>query len=211
MMVEGEPLIRRALSTRSWAGALSPEDYVFVLRSVDGVDEISAVLEQVWPGCRIVMLSDLTEGAMLSAMAGVAALSTDACPLIVDLADILFDGGLPDAWLESWPRELGGVAPHFVSRDPRYSYLRFEGDRVIETAEKRVISDRASAGVYMFRDAGVFLRAAAHSLENHDRLTHAGAFFVCPMMNGVIAQGLEVRGAAVENVRPVSLLFSPSV
>jgi hypothetical protein len=196
--VDGQPMIRRALESRAWARRLAGEDYTFVLRDLPEVADLDAFLRATWPGCGVVRLSRPTGGALFSALAGLAMVPADAGPIVVDLADILFDG---DAWRDPWPASLGGVTPYFQSRDARFSYLRLDGDRVLETVEKRMISDAASAGVYLFRDVGVLLAAAAHSVAHRESLAHKDALFVCPTMNGVVAQGLDVVAVRVEGVR----------
>jgi len=206
--VEGEPLIRRALGTRAWREALAPEDYVFVLRDTEGADELRQFLGSAWPGCGVVLLPHLTAGALFSALAGVAVLPPDSGPVVVDLADILFDGGPDAALLRDWPAELGAVAPYFIAQDPKFSYLRITGGRVEAAVEKQVISDAASAGVYVFKDVQTYLTAAAGSLANAAARTFRDAFFVCPMFNDVVAAGGVVRPMAVTNVRPVSALFA---
>lgn len=204
--VAGRPLIETALEGRSWRrqGLLRDSDYVFVVRDVPGVERLHAFLRDRWPGCRIVSLSHLTGGALLSALAGVALAPLDQ-PVIIDLADILFDCdydfGLP------WPQDVGAVTPCFPSEEPCYSYLREENGHVVEAAEKRVISNRASAGVYAFRSPSVYLAAAAHSIEYRHKLSYNGIMFVCPAMNGVLNQGLRVVAPETQNVRPVSKQF----
>jgi hypothetical protein len=205
--VEGEPLILRALGGRPWiaSGEVRGSDLIFVLRDLAEAAGVRALLADRYPGCRFVALSALTGGALLSAMAG-AALVADGRRLCIDLVDILFDW--PD-WTPAaaWPERLGGLAPVFASDDPAYSYLDLEDGRMLRAAEKQVISAHASAGVYLFRDLGVFTAAAAHSLAHRETLAHKGVLFVCPALNGVAAQGLEVRAAPVGGVRPVGKLF----
>ena len=202
--VNGQPLISAALCGRAWAEQLAPSDYVFVLREVEGLKAITAFLEQTWPGAAIVVLPQLTGGAMLTTLCGVALTAVPSKPLVVDLADILFNGG-PD--LDNWRPNLGGIVPCFRSSEPEYSYLRKEGCRVVEAAEKRVLSDCASAGVYFFRDAATYLAAASHSLADPDGQGQRDSLFICPMMNGVLAQGLEVEACEVSSVRPVGKMF----
>ena len=74
---------------------------------------------------------------------------------------------------------------------------------VVEAAEKRVISNEASAGTYGFRSGPVFLRALAHALENAATQTYRDLFFVCPLFNGVLAQSLAVATTTVSNVRDI--------
>ncbi len=202
----GRPLLDVALNGRAWRGKLTGADYVFVVREVDGIAELIAWLGEAWPGCRIVRLPALTGGALYSVLAGVAAYEGDAEVLIVDLADIIFGDGPVDPE-QMFDPGVGMIVPCFTSDEPCYSYLRTEMGQVVEAAEKRVISDAASAGVYMFRDRAVFLEAAAHSIRHRERLAHKGALFICPMANGVIDAGLRVLAPHLAAVAPAGKAF----
>jgi hypothetical protein len=202
--VEGERLLKRALDQRAWRSRLSGSDFVFVVRSVAKVDELEAWLSAEWPGCAIVRLPAMTRGAMFTALAGIAALPADNEPIVVDLADILFGGIDPSELLG---QDVGAVIPCFVSNEDCYSYLRMNHGEVVEAAEKRVISDRASAGVYFFADRPTFLDAAVHSIDHSGTLTVKGVFFVCPMANGVLARGKRVLAPLVDNVTPIGKIF----
>ena len=143
---------------------------------------------------------------MLTAMAGIAMLPQDGEAIVVDLADILFEAGPanPENLLVG---QVGALIPCFRSSEPCYSYLRMDGERVVEAAEKRVISDLASAGVYFFKDRTTYLSAAAFCLSHADRMTVNGVHFVCPMVNGIINEGMEVLAPVVEHVKPVGKIF----
>lgn len=203
---EGQPLLRRALDMRAWVKSLATADYVFVVREVDRIETLIRWLETNWPGCRIVRLPALTGGALYSALAGVAAYMGDDEPLVVDLADILFHEGPSDPGA-AFAKDVGMIVPVFTSGDPVYSYLRSENGRVVEAAEKKVISDAASAGVYIFRDRATFLAAAAHSLRHRAALAFGNALFVCPMANGVIAEGQLVLAPHVADAVPAGKVF----
>ncbi len=204
--VRGERLLRLALKQRAWAGKLAPADYIFVLREVDGVDALAVWLRDEWPGCTILRLSRMSGGAMLTALAGVAMLPDHEETVVIDLADILFTTGPADP--ESILREgVGAIIPCFIADDPCYSYLRKEAGRVVEAVEKRVISEQASAGVYIFRDGVTYLSAAQYCLAHAESVTVKGVHFICPMANGIIAAGLEVLAPLVDDVTPVGKVF----
>jgi hypothetical protein len=201
---DGMPLIQRALESRPWAGQLGPQDYVFVTRSDMGDGQLDEFLATRWPGSGNVKLPFSTDGAMLSGLTAVA-LCPDDTPLIIDLADILFNcEALKRIELAS---DTGIVIPIFQSREPVYSYLEEEQGRVVRAAEKRVISDKASAGVYVFRNRELYLSAAAHSIRDRSSVQYNALYFVCPMANGVIESGYEVVAVPVDDVVPVSKLF----
>jgi hypothetical protein len=204
--LDGTPLIEAALKARAWAGKLTPEDYVFVLREVPRLAELVAYLRATWPGCRIVTLSDLTGGALYSVLAAMALVKPGE-PLIVDLADILFESGPADPAALFAREGHGAVVPVFTSSEDCYSYLTIADGLVTGAREKQAISDNASAGVYMFRDVQVFLRAAAHNLDHRETMSFRNILFICPMVNGVIAGGGTVVAPHIGACRPVGKIF----
>ena len=205
--VGDETLIEATLGRRAWvqSGQLKPSDMVFVLRDTPFSADAAMRLSQMFPDARFVFLSAGTAGALMSALAG-ASLATGEEPLVVDLADLAFDVDDVTAEKLAAPR-ADGFIPWFRSSDPAYSYLRFEDDRVIETAEKRVISSFASAGVYSFASTSHFLRAAAGCLADPEAHRVRGALFMCPAFNVLIAQGCRVEGGEARNVRSHSKQF----
>jgi hypothetical protein len=210
-LVDGIPLLRRTIETRRWwkDRRLGAEDLIFVMR--EGA-ELSAIRDAVtgwFPCCRIVTLSHLTRGALLSALAGSAAVTALDEPLIIDLADILYDVDSNVEACFATQRSAGAIATYFEASDDCYSYLVFGPDgSVVSAAEKKVISSHASAGTYIFRTTGHFLAAAGRSLVNsREELTVGNALFVCPVLNSVVRQGLKVIALEARNVRSVSKLL----
>ncbi|ESQ78649.1 hypothetical protein [Asticcacaulis sp. YBE204] len=208
MDLNGTPLIEAALKARAWEKTLRPEDYIFVVRQVEALPQLTAYLDATWPGCRVVTLSNLTGGALFSVLAAMALVASDE-PLIVDLGDILFSEGPQDPQA-LFTDGVGAVVPVFTSDESCYSYLTIEDGRVTGAREKVVISNNASAGVYMFRDVQTFLRAAAHSIDHRETLNFKGILFICPMVNGVLDNGLIVAAPHIENYQPVGKIFHGS-
>lgn len=212
--VDGLPLLRRTLEARPWwkAGRVAAADMIFVLREGPELTDLRAAVTSWYPGCRIVVLSHLTQGALLSAIAGSAAVAALHDPLIIDLADIIYDSNADVGHIFAQNTDLGAIVPYFMADDPCYSYLRIgpHGD-VIEAAEKRVISNYASAGTYIFRSVGEFLGAAGNCLTTApEELTVRDALFVCPVVNGLIRQGKRVTPLPVMYVRPISKVLHGS-
>ncbi|WP_448192914.1 hypothetical protein [Azospirillum sp. sgz301742] len=210
MDVNGLPLVEAALSGRPWwrDGRLRPNGLVFVLRrDIPESVALEAVLRQRFPGAAFAWLGGLSGGALCSALAGTALLARPERPVCIDLVDILYECGAPTTEHFSDPN-VAALVPWFGSEESCYSYVRMDAEgRVLEAAEKRVISRNASAGTYLFRDAATWLDAAAHSMRHHDRLAHKGALFVCPSVTGLIEAGRTVLGVPVSGAHPVSKLF----
>jgi hypothetical protein len=201
------PLLRRVLTSRPWAEAVASENYAFVLIDAPETRAFAAgTLAEWYPGASVTFLSRYTRGAALSVVAGMATGADMAAPIIVDLADILYASTLdPEAHFAANP-DCGGIALTFRADNPIYSYLRLDAFGLFaEAAEKRVISDIASAGTYVFRNLPTYLRALAHGLENEESQTFKDLFFVCPLFNGVRAEGKSVLLEAVEDVIDVKV------
>jgi hypothetical protein len=208
--LDGEPLLRRVLASRPWANTLNSPDYSFVL--FDAPETRSFVIDVLldwYPSATITFISCYTRGAALSALAGLSTGKDVGVPIIVDLADILYTSTLdPKSVFQANP-DCGGIALTFKSDNVAYSYLRLDTFGVFDmAAEKRVISDNASAGTYIFRDMATYLRALAHGLDNESNQSFRDLFYVCPLFNGVKEQGKSVLLEAVTNVTDIKLEVS---
>lgn len=210
LMIEGHPLLRRSLDTRPWAvqQEVISSDYIFVLRDTTISRAFAFGALQSWyPDCKTVFISAYTQGAALSAAAGISLASGKDEPLIVDLADIEFHATLNITAQLLKHIELGAIALTFKSDNPAYSYLLEDADGIfLQAAEKRVISDNASAGVYIFRNPGVYFSALAHALAHPESHIFNDLFYVCPLFNGVAAGGWAISRHDVSNIRDIKIV-----
>lgn len=207
-VIDGEPLIKRALGSRSWFrnGELINEDIFFVLRDLPQTQDVIHALMSIFPGCKTVLIPELTRGAVLSSLAAISLISDFNRPIVVDLVDILYESNIVvrEMFLDE---SIGGFLPYFKSGNEKYSYLVFKNGSVVQTAEKRVISDCASAGTYFFRNLSVLLAAYSDSVANSQIYAVKGNLFLCPTFNGIIKQGLKVHGVEVSKVQEISIQF----
>ena len=63
----------------------------------------------------------------------------------------IFESDLDMNKLDYFFREYDALALTFESNMEKYSYLQIKDNLVINAAEKKVISNRASAGVYFYK------------------------------------------------------------
>lgn len=189
---QGQPLLKYALASRPWASKV--QRYSFILYDCAQARKFALeYLNRWYQGCSIVFLSTFSRGAALSALAGLSVLEDFSQALIVDLADISYVSDIDiDCALQAEP-SIGGIGLVFPSSNPQYSFLASNSDGVfVEAAEKKVISGLASAGTYIFENSSTFLKAVAHAFDNESSQTFNNCFYVCPLFNGVLAQGKQV-------------------
>lgn len=209
MPIDGEALLRRVITSRPWwrSGDLKSENLIFVLRDLPETTQVISCINDWFPGAQKVILSSLTGGALMSALAGVSLVKDLAAPLCIDLVDIIYE--TEELMVDRFESdEVGAVVSYFSSQESCYSYFEINGEGlVIRAVEKQVISDHASAGTYFFRDAATYLKAVAFSLENITELSVNGVLFVCPAINYLMSVGEQVLPIRVSQVKSVSKMF----
>lgn len=201
-LIEGRPLLAHTLGSRPWvkSGELTSDAMIFVLKEGDTLPALREFVNTQFPGCRIVVISEVSRGALLSALAGASLIQTLDSPIVVDLVDILYSADFsPSSLFETHP-SVDGILPYFESDLPKYSYMEIQGGRVTRTMEKQVISTHASAGTYFFRNLSCLLKAAADSVAQYATHHVNGNLFLCPCFNGLISPTREVLPIPVTNV-----------
>ena len=203
MPYRGTSFLKYTLDSRQWASNVS--QYSFVLYDCERSRAFARDCLVPWyPTACLSFISRYSRGAAISALTAMSAFRDFSLPLVVDLADIVYSSNFDYESCFCSDSTIGGIAPVFKSNRACYSYLLCDssGD-LVYAAEKRVISTHASAGTYIFRDSSLFLKACAHALDNEDDQTHLGLFYVCPMLNGVVAESRRVILAHVSDVHDI--------
>lgn len=209
--IEGEPLLLKALHSRNWYGddkSLSEDDLIFVIRESAELNELQAFLQSTFPKGHKVIIPDYTQGALMSALAGVSLIKNFTEPIVIDLVDILFNSEFAPVEIFNSNENISGIIPYFQSENPKYSYLKLDKDKnVLMTKEKEVISQNASAGVYFFKNLPTFLQAASFSIAHVKELAFNNLLFLCPSFNGIINNGEVVNAVKVNEQKEISLKF----
>lgn len=129
-----------------------------------------------------IMLS--TQGAACTVLSAVDYINNDA-ELIIANADQIIDPGINSFIKFARKSKADGAIMTFTSQHPRWSYARVsKKGSVLEVAEKRVISDQATVGIYYFKTGKSFVEAAFSMIEKNIRFN--GDFYICPIFNELI-------------------------
>jgi hypothetical protein len=208
--VEGTTILEHVLSMRPWYSRIlsGADQLIFVLRE-DGLHtvEMLGYIAAKFPFSNTVVMNQLTAGAPMSVLAGIALVKDHNTPIIIDLADVAFTCTCEPVEYFYLNPNVDGIVPYFNSQDPKFSYLKLQDRRVVEAREKQLISENASAGVYIFRDTPTYLRAVIYCIQHPETCKIAGNFFVCPLVNGLISTERDVHAIKVNNVRPIGAIF----
>lgn len=143
----------------------------------------------------IIQLDGVTEGAACTVLTASQYIDNDNDLLIanadqfveLDINKFIADGRL---------RGRDGLIMTFKASHPKWSYARVNKDnRVIEVAEKKVISDKATVGIYYFKRGSDYVKAAQSMILKDIRYNNE--FYVCPVYNELI---LEDKNIYTKNI-----------
>jgi hypothetical protein len=76
----------------------------------------------------------------------------------------------------------------FDSQNPNYSYVRMLDEKLVEVCEKKVISSKATSGVFFFKSAHLFIQCAEWAIMNNVQTN--GLFFLAPALNYAVVKGI---------------------
>jgi dTDP-glucose pyrophosphorylase len=154
-----------------------------------------AGLRQAAPGCTIVAIDGVTEGAACTVLLAEAAIDPDDV-LVIANSDQWVDRTM-DVHLTALRRDdLDGLIMTMTADDPKWSFVALdERNLVTNVVEKVVISDEATVGIYAFARGGEFVRAAKAMIAADERVN--GEFYVAPVYNQLIAEGARI---GIDNV-----------
>jgi dTDP-glucose pyrophosphorylase len=145
----------------------------------------------------IVGLDHVTEGQACTVLTAREHIDSSA-PLVIYNADTFCRTNL-DARLRTLPADVDGILSVFQAPGDKWSFARTdENGRVVETAEKRRISEWATTGLYHFTRGSDFVAHADAMIAANER--ERGEFYVAPVYNRLIAAGMNIRIDVAEEV-----------
>lgn len=150
---------------------------------------------------KVIVVDKLTEGTVATCLLAKDYIDNDI-PLLIYTLDVFFEpyfnpADMPDS---------DGFLLTFKSNNDGYSYAQLDSDGfVTKTAEKEVISENAAVGIYGYKTGNMFVKYAEKMIRENIRTR--GEFYVCPLYNLMIADGLKVTTDSVDKMH---LMGTPS-
>lgn len=156
------------------------------------------MLNLITPGCDIVTVNKLTEGACCTTL----------------LAEHLINNNLPliiansDQYIEWKPEEFiylmnnqsidAGILT-FQNTHPKWSYAKLDEDGYVnEVAEKNPISTNATVGVYYYKKGSDYIKYSKQMIEKNIRINNE--FYVAPVFNEFIKDNKKIKTYEVDRM-----------
>ena len=132
----------------------------------------------------VIQISGVTEGAACTVLLASQHINNDQ-ELIIANSDQYVEGSVDDFASKARQEGRDGLIMTFEASHPKWSYARTDqSGRVIEVAEKRVISSHATVGLYYYKHGKDFVEAAQAMI--HKNIRYNNEFYVCPVYNELL-------------------------
>jgi dTDP-glucose pyrophosphorylase len=164
--------------------------FICLTEHLEKFPEVPAELKRICPGCNIVAVRAVTEGAACTVLLAKNFINSDD-PLMIANSDQIVDLNIDDYLAAGDAPDVSGLIMTFWADHPKWSYCRMRADNsVSEVVEKQVVSNEATVGIYNFRQGKDFVRAAENMIAKDLRVN--GEFYVAPVYNQLIGEGSKV-------------------
>ena len=185
--VKGKPMIQVVVDNLNIKA-----NYVYVVQKEHREKyNLDTLLNLITPGCKIVQVDSLTEGAACTALLAKEYIDNDN-PLFFANSDQFVEWDSNEFLYKMNETDADGGIVSFRATHPKWSFAKIdEQGLVTEVAEKNPISDIATVGYYYWKKGSDFVKYAEDMIEKDIRVNNE--FYVCPVFNQAIEDGKEVR------------------
>jgi len=192
--VNGKPMIQVVVENLNIEA-----HYIFIVqREHYEKYQLQYMLNMIAPGCEIIQVDGVTEGAACTTLLAKEFIDTDD-PLLIANSDQYVEWNSNECLYAFTADGIDAGILTFKSVHPKWSYARLGEDGfVAEVAEKQPISDLATVGIYYWKRGANFVKYAEQMIQKNVRTNNE--FYVCPVFNEAIADGKKIRVKNIEKM-----------
>jgi beta-phosphoglucomutase-like phosphatase (HAD superfamily)/dTDP-glucose pyrophosphorylase len=192
--VRGKPMIQVVVENLNIEA-----NYIFLVQKEHyETYNLKYLLNLIAPGCKIVQVDGLTEGAACTTLLAKEHIDNDA-PLVMANSDQFVEWNSNECMYAFSADSIDGGILTFKATHPKWSYAKLNEDGFVsEVAEKKVISDEATVGIYYWRHGSDYVKYAEQMIKKNIRTN--GEFYTCPVFNEAVGDGKKVRVKNIEKM-----------
>lgn len=159
---------------------------------------LDTLLNRFTPNAKFVLVDQITEGAACTALLAKSMID-NPYPLVIANSDQYIQWDSNECMYAFSAEGIDGGILTFNSQHPKWSYVEFNEEGFVQrVAEKEVISNQATCGVYYWKTGQDFVKYAEQMIAKNIRVNDE--FYICPVYNEAIADGKRIRAKMVEDM-----------
>ena len=152
---------------------------------------LQSVLNLISPGCDIVQVDGITDGAARTTLLAKECINNDE-PLLMANSDQFVEWNSNECLYAFTADSVDGGIITFKSTHPKWSYAKLnDSGFVSQVAEKNPISDNATVGIYYWKKGSDYVKYAEQMISKDIRTNNE--FYVAPVFNEAIGDGKNIR------------------
>lgn len=185
--VNGKPMIQVIVENLN----IDAQHIFIVQKSHHDKYNLKETLNQISPGCEIVQVDGLTEGAACTTLLAKEHIDNDE-PIVMANSDQYVDWDSNEFMYSMVGDDVDAGILTFPSAHPKWSYAKLNEDGFVsEVAEKKPISSIATVGVYYWSKGSDYVKYAERMIEKNVRVNNE--FYVCPVFNEAILDNKKIK------------------
>ena len=156
------------------------------------------LLNMITPDCTIVTIDEVTEGAACTTLLAKEYINNDD-PLLIANSDQYIHWNSVDFMYSMSAGSVDGGLLTFRSTHPKWSYVKLDESLYIcEVAEKKVISDIATVGIYYWAKGSDYTKYAEQMIDKNIRVNNE--FYIAPVYNEAISENKKIKNFDVDEM-----------
>jgi dTDP-glucose pyrophosphorylase len=181
--VNGKPMIQLVVESMN----IDATFIYIVQKSHREKYNLDTLLNLITPGCKIVEVDGLTEGAACTVLLAKEYINNEN-QLILTNSDQFIEWNSTDFMYQMNEKNFDGGIMCFEATHPKWSFVKTNETGIItEVAEKNPISNQATAGIYYWKHGSDFVKYTEQMIDKNIRVNNE--FYVCPVYNEAIEDG----------------------
>jgi dTDP-glucose pyrophosphorylase len=173
--------------------------FIYVVQEKHYIEyNLKFLLNLITPGCKIVTVNGVTEGAACSTLLAKEYINNDKHLLIAN-SDQFLEWDSQRFYYSVEEEKVDGGILCFRATHPKWSYVKTNEDGLItHVAEKEVISDLATVGIYWWNKGSDYVQYAEQMIEKGIR--YKNEFYVAPVYNEAIEEQLRIKPYMIDKM-----------
>jgi HAD superfamily hydrolase (TIGR01509 family) len=152
---------------------------------------LDILLNMITNGCKIIEVENVTEGAACTTLLAKEFVDNDN-PLLIANSDQIITWNNDEFFYKMSENNIDAGMLTFRSTHPKWSFAKLDSHGfVTQVAEKEVISNIATVGVYYWAKGSDYVKYAEQMIEKNIRIN--GEFYVCPVFNEAILDEKKIK------------------
>lgn len=185
--VKGKPMIQTVVENLNIKA-----NYIFIVQKAHYEKYyLQNMLNLIAPGCKVIQVEGLTEGACCTTLLAKELINTDK-PLVIANSDQIVDWDSSEFMYTMTADKVDAGIVTFRSTHPKWSFAKVDDEGIVtQVAEKNPISDIATVGVYYWAKGSDYVKYAEQMISKNIRVNNE--FYVCPVFNEAVTDGKRIK------------------